>query len=510
MSSLDMSLRPLRTALTDLSLLIWVALSAGLILAAMLVARVSSEGFVVIALALMVMVVVGSLRWPRAMLVIVALGPILDRFLIAPSMPANVEAVGQYAAEALLAVVATVLAIVGLRNGRLLLALRHPTTIGLGLFVILSLVSAAVNRVPPVEMAAGFFYTLDALIVFYLCRVIGFTHRQAIMAIGAVGAAVLLMAIIGIAQALLGPNILGLSAVAGRSGEVDRLGSVVRNPNVLGSLIALNLPLALFGAIRLSRPRLRWAMASAAVLLAMALLLSYSRGSWLGLIVGAGAVMLIFDRKVLLAMIGVGALAFVLVSVMPRDLLVGPNRNGTVAPPPTFNIVGTTTNRVGNVGMGRDLRTLLVLNAIPILRDHPLLGVGPGRYGGAAAEHFSSPIYTKYGTGKLLLRQQTVDNFWLHLMVEAGLLGVLPFLLAIAVLLGQLVSAVRRSIGSRYVMIGGILAGTAAMCIITGSTMGLEANAEAFMFWFLLGVGSLYGSEQLTQPAQAGPVTPGV
>jgi len=501
MSSLETSLRPLRTALTDISLLIWVALSAGLVLAAMLMARVSSEGFLVVALALLGMAAVGSLRWPRAMLVLVVLSPILDRFVITPSMPANVEGIGQYAAEALLAVVATVLAIVGLRNGRLLLALRHPTTIGLGLFVILSLVSAVINRIPPLQMVAGFSYTLDALIVFYLCRVIGFTHRQAMVAIGAVGGAVLLMAVIGVAQGVLGPGILGLNAVAGRSGEVDRLGSVVRNPNVLGSLIAMFLPLALFGAVRLSRPRLRWAMGGAAVVLAMALLLSYSRGSWLGLIVGAGAVMIIFDRRVLLATVGVAAIAFVLVSVMPRDLLAARNRNGTVPPPPSFSIIDTTTNRVDNVGAGRDLRTLLVLNAIPILKDHPLLGVGPGRYGGAAAEHFSSPIYSKYGTGKLIVRQQTVDNFWLHLLVEAGLLGVLPFLFAIGVLLGRLVLAVRHSVGSRYVVVGGILAGTVAMCIITGSTMGLEANAEAFMFWFLLGVGSLYGSKPSAQPA---------
>jgi hypothetical protein len=212
MSSLETSLRPLRTALTDISLLIWVALSAGLVLAAMLMARVSSEGFLVVALALLGMAAVGSLRWPRAMLVLVVLSPILDRFVITPSMPANVEGIGQYAAEALLAVVATVLAIVGLRNGRLLLALRHPTTIGLGLFVILSLVSAVINRIPPLQMVAGFSYTLDALIVFYLCRVIGFTHRQAMVAIGAVGGAVLLMAVIGVAQGVLGPGILGLNA----------------------------------------------------------------------------------------------------------------------------------------------------------------------------------------------------------------------------------------------------------------------------------------------------------
>ncbi|MDP9244123.1 MAG: O-antigen ligase family protein [Chloroflexota bacterium] len=486
--------RPLRAYLGGSSAVAVGLLALGLVVAAVLLARASSAAFVFFVAELLAIVALATLRWPRAMLVVVVLAPILDRFVIAPLISAQVGSIAQYLSEGLLAVIGAVLLVVAVRDGRVIPALRHPATIALGAFVALGLVSALVNGVPPLTVAAGFFYTLDAIAIFYLCRLVGFSHRQAVLAIGAVGAAVVLMALIGIGQALLAPDILWLDVVKGRSGEAARIGSVVRNPNALGSLIALILPFTLFGSVRLSSRRLRWAMAAAALVLAMALLLSYSRGSWLGIVLATAAITVFLDRRVLLAAIGVAALAFLLVNVMPRNLLVA-SAPGTVTRPPDFNIIDTTTGRVGKVGTGRDLRTQLILNAIPIVRDHPLLGVGPGRYGGAAADHFASPVHRQYGTDKLLVFQQTVDNFWLHLLGEAGILGAAAFIAAIGVVIVRLANATRRAAGSRYVMAGGILVATAAMSIITGTTMGLEANTVAFMFWFLMGIGSLYGTQ---------------
>jgi O-antigen ligase len=469
-------------------------LALGAVTAAVLLARASSAGYVLFVAELLAIVALATVRWPRAMLVVVVLAPILDRFIIAPLIASQVGFVAQYLSEAMLAWVGMVLLAVGARDGRVIPALRHPATIALGAFVGLGLLSAFVNGVPPLTVAAGFFYTLDAVAIFYLCRLVGFNHRQAVMTVGAVGGAVLLMALISIGQALLAPGILWLDVVPGRSGEAARIGSVVRNPNAFGSLIALILPFALFGSVRLSRPRLRWALAAAALVMAMALLLTYSRGSWLGILFAMIAITLFLDRKVLLAAIGVGALAFLLVNVMPRNLLVA-SAPGNMAPPPDFNIIETTTDRVGKVGTGRDLRTQLILNAIPILRDHPLLGVGPGRYGGAAADHFASPVHRQYGTEKLLRFQQTVDNFWLHIVVEAGILGAAAFIALIGVVVVRLVKAARQAVGSHYVMAGGMLVAITAGVIITGTTMGLEANTVAFMFWFVLGMGSLYAAQ---------------
>ena len=65
----------------------------------------------------------------------------------------------------------------------------------------------------------------------------------------------------------------------------------------------------------------------------------------------------------------------------------------------------------------------------------------PGRYGGAAADIFPTPVYPEYGTNALFSSptQRTVDNFWLHIAVEGGALGLLALVAAIlAVLLPAL------------------------------------------------------------------------
>jgi O-antigen ligase len=298
------------------------------------------------------------------------------------------------------------------------------------------------------------------------------------------------MALVGVLQALFDPNLFGLQVVTGRSGESVRVGSIVRDPNVLGTLIGLTMPFALFGVVHFARPRWRWTAGAIALLMATALLLTYSRGSWLGVVAGLAVVLLLLDRRVFLVAIATAVVALSIATYMPRDLLVtepggGPHKA------PQFNAWDTTEERVSAVGEGRDLRTLFVINAVPILRDHPLFGVGPGRYGGAVAYDFGTPIYAEYGTGKLLTQQRTVDNFWLHILVEAGVLGAIAFIGMIVLLGYRLVRLALRSRGLRYVLAAGTLGGVATVVVSTGTTMLLEGNTVAFMFWFVLSIGSM-------------------
>jgi O-antigen ligase len=460
-------------------------------LSAIGVAYVSITGFALLAAATLVMVALAALRWPRALLVGVALAPILDRFLIARVMPAGVQGITQYFSEILLLVVGLVLLADGVRRGRVVAAFRTPATIALGAFVLVAIVSTALNAVPPLIAGAGIVYTVDAIALFYLARIVGFDERQAMLAIGAVVLAVTVMAFIGFLQGLLDPNLFGLHVVEGRSGESVRAGSIVRDPNILGTLIGLTLPFPLFGIVHFSTSRLRWLAGAAALILAVALLLTYSRGSWLGVVAGLAIVLLFLDQRVFLVALAIGAMALGVATYMPRDLLVPGDPTGAGHKTPQFDVWDTTQERISAVGEGRDLRTLFVLNAIPILRDHPLAGVGPGRYGGAVAYDFKSPIYTEYGTAKLLTAQRTVDNFWLHILVETGVLGAAA-LIAMLVALGyRLVRVAVSSRGGHYILAAGALGGAATVTVATGTTMLLEGNTVAFVFWFILGVASL-------------------
>jgi O-antigen ligase len=155
-----------------------------------------------------------------------------------------------------------------------------------------------------------------------------------------------------------------------------------------------------------------------------------------------------------------------------------------------FDLGAATLGRFGALSGGTDLRLQFVQNATPIIADHPLLGAGPGRYGGAVAWRFGTPLSEEYTAGAVP-RDRTVDNFWLHLVVESGLLGVTLFAAALIAAMWQLLRAARRSGGELRVL----LAGAAAMAVVVAvdslTEMLLEGNTTSFATWFFLGLGSV-------------------
>ena len=478
------------------------SLAALLLIGAVIAARVSPALFVVAGLGLIAVVAFAAARWPRTTIVVVVLSPLFDRYVVADVLPPALEAMAHLLSEAMLLAVGLVIATRAWFAGRLVEALRHPVTAGLLAFAAIGGISAVLNGVPPLIALTGLLFTLDAAILFFLPRLVGFTLRQSLLAVGAVMAIVLGAAVLAIAQAILSPRILGLDPVRGRFGELQRLASIFGDPNVFGAFLVVAAPFALLMAIHLPTARLRRIAGVAAFIVILALWLSFSRGAWIAIVLGVGVVLAILDRRALLLGLGICVLSFATAIFMPRDLLVA-RAPGTSTDRP--DPIGSTIDRVGTVGVGGDLRTLFILNAITIVRDHPLLGVGPGRYGGAVADNYGTPIYEEYGTDRLFWnpQQRTVDNFWLHILVETGIVGFLTFL-ATAMLPGlRILSAARTSRGLRRIMLGGTAAATAGLAISSLTTMLLEANTIGFPFWFLLGVGGLVAAAARGEPAQS-------
>jgi O-antigen ligase len=461
--------------------------AALLLIGAVVAARVSSAAFVTVGLGLLALAAYSAARWPRASMVVVVLSPLVDRYVVADILPTTIETLAHFLSEGLLLVVGLVIAGRAMADGRLLVALRHPVTAGLLAFTAIGLASAVLNGVPAQVALLGLVFTLDATILFFLPRLVGFSLRQSVYAVGALVGMIFISALLAVGQALLSPRILGLEPSRGRFGEMHRLASIFGDPNVFGAFLVAAAPFLLLMATHLPTPRLRRIAGAIAFVLVLALWLSFSRGAWIAIIVGVGTVLAIIDRRTLLLGVLIVVVSFGTAVVMPRNLLV--ERRDTNRP----ELIDSTIDRVETIGLGGDLRTLFVLNAIPILRDHALLGVGPGRYGGAVAHTYPTPIYEEYGTDRLFWNpaQRTVDNFWLHILIETGIVGFLT-LLATAMLPGlRILSAIRRSHGLRRILLGGTAAATAGMAIDSVTTMLLEANSIGFPFWFLLGVGTL-------------------
>ena len=467
----------------------------GLLALGLVAARYSIVAYGVVAVALLVLAAWATYRWPQAMLVVVVMTPIFDLYVFGALVPASVTPITRFFSEAMLGVVGAVITVRAIRAGTFLPAMRNPLTIPLLAFVALGAISALLNAVPPHVAAAGMIFTLEATALFYFALMAGFSRRQVVVALIAFEAAILIMALLGIAQMLLSPDILGRPALTGRFGETIRIGSFIGSDvGIFGVLVGMAIPFPLFAFFRTHRPAYRWTLAAVGFILMLALVLSFSRSSWLGVIVGFGTVALLVDRRVLLLAVVTGVLAFGTASVMPRGLLVPRAEGGgeTTESPGAPEIVDSTVDRTQAILEGDDRRASFLVNAVPIVQDHPILGVGPGRYGGGAAHVLGSPVYEEYGTDRLLgVRQHAVDNFWLHIFVESGALGFVALAAGGLLLAVGLFRASRRAAPWAVVVIGGGLAAAGQLTVNAGGTMSLEANVCAFAMWFLLGLAGI-------------------
>jgi len=263
------------------------------------------------------------------------------------------------------------------------------------------------------------------------------------------------------------------------------------------------------------------------VLFLVALLLTYSRGGWLAVGVGGVVGALLLDWRSVGHLALAGALAWAMTLAVPDEPLFGaplpspspapsvapasaaPSADASPIPTPSVvptarptpaqtpaptagsgSIIDSTIDRILSLWNPKDTRGRFLRDGMRVIVDHPVLGVGPGRYGGAVSAIFGSPVYEEYGTE--LFTYRTVHNFWLHLLAERGALGLAAFLALVIGLFMRLRRAARSAAGMRFV----ILAGSATMLIVASlhsvTEMIFEGNMPALIVWLLLGIASVF------------------
>lgn len=87
-----------------------------------------------------------------------------------------------------------------------------------------------------------------------------------------------------------------------------------------------------------------------------------------------------------------------------------------------------TAEEIGSPGYFREY---VLIKSLKIWQNQPILGLGPGMYGGVVSFMFGSPIYGRYGFDERWLDVMenifSIDQFWPQILVEMGLLGTLSF-----------------------------------------------------------------------------------
>jgi putative inorganic carbon (HCO3(-)) transporter len=459
---------------------------AALVVALVVFGRASLPAFVVLAVLLLAATAYAAHVWPRTTVVGAALVTLADPSVTPRFFPEQLNLGPVGASEPLLAAAGLVVAIDAIRRGTFADGFRGPTFALALLFVAVAAISALVNATPPLVALLGIFMTLDAMAIFFVWRMLPMGLRDAAWAIGAIVAAGTAAALFGIGQVLLDPNLLGFYSFVGRFGEGARITSFLGNPNMLSPVIGFTLPFALFGAVRLERPGHRWLAGAVAFVLVLALVLTFSRGAWVAVGVGLVLGTLLLDRRALLVLVLLVPLAWATAVVMPRDLLAtqGPD----AAPPAVADWIGSTVDRFDDLG-GGDLRIRFLTDGLRIIDDNLLLGVGPGRYGGAAATILGSPVYDEYDTQ--LFGFRTVHDFWLHLTGEVGVIGVAVFLTMVVALLIRFLRAARRSQGLAFILLAGAATATLVVGFNNLTEMLFEGNVPAILIWLILAIGSL-------------------
>jgi O-antigen ligase len=264
-----------------------------------------------------------------------------------------------------------------------------------------------------------------------------------------------------------------------------RVNGLFEWPLALANYTAIAMPLGLlplfFEEIRGHKRAL---LLCAALIMVAAVLLAGSRESWGALLVATLFLGLTVERRLLR----------VLVQGILPGLLVGAL---------VFQPFLRRLEQVGNGGGRLDF----LAASLPVIRSHPWLGVGPGRFGGHVALITHSPLYAQYDLTEVFSRQMTqqIDMFWTHLLAESGVLGTAAYVAAIAACFLAGRRAYREAVTPRQkALLLGLLYAIPVSVVVSFVASFLEATNSATVFWSLMGMLSVMAACPEREPQVQG------
>ncbi|MFN3739292.1 MAG: O-antigen ligase family protein [Thermodesulfovibrionales bacterium] len=135
--------------------------------------------------------------------------------------------------------------------------------------------------------------------------------------------------------------------------------------------------------------------------------------------------------------------------------------------------------------------------AMEVWKDHPLLGAGPGMFGGVVSIVFHSPLYEKYNFSQkwfeFMKPFRSLDQFWPQALAEIGVVGTLAFAGLILAVILILYNLAQKWKGGE---IGDLSTGLAISTVFLFIySLGSGLNQTAFLFTYSAIVGMVLGYE---------------
>jgi len=245
-----------------------------------------------------------------------------------------------------------------------------------------------------------------------------------------------------------------------------RVVSTFENPNVLAEYLIMLIPLLLALVILADTKRTRFAVFLALVFSLGCLVYTWSRGAWLGFMLGAAIFLLMYSKKTLMVLIP-GALA------APLVLLVLPRDNSIVQRFMSIgNMADSSTSYRVNIWRG----------VCDLVSDFWAGGIGIGY------EPFRR-VYPTYSLEAIEAAPHS-HNLFLQILVEIGIVGLIVFLAAMFVYSKRTLSVFVSESRNRKLIPAALFCGTLSV-LAQGMTDYIWYNYRVYlMFWLLIGLGA--------------------
>ena len=272
---------------------------------------------------------------------------------------------------------------------------------------------------------------------------------------------------------------------------IVRSHATLDDPNALGAYFALAIGL-LAGFLRYDTPRRRWLWIGCLAIAALGLATTWSRAA-----LGAALVAPLFTFAVgpqpatrwqagLRTAGRAMAALLVVVLVGSAAYRMSASESRRTQPDNQVELVVRTFDPRESPDWVLRGRLAWWSAAVGMIRDHPLTGVGLGRY---------PRLMTEYGGGP---SRENAHNLYLQMIAEAGLPGLMFTALAVALLAGLVRLRLRAgSDGARALALGGFIGCLAyLMTLLTGHSLLLPSG----QILFAAGIGAVFGGALSSEP----------
>jgi putative inorganic carbon (HCO3(-)) transporter len=155
------------------------------------------------------------------------------------------------------------------------------------------------------------------------------------------------------------------------------------------------------------------------VVILVAIMMSWSRGAWLGVIAALTVVTAVRSRRTRVALLGATVLAAYVLGAGGAQFLPSSLVERFSGLLPYVSGVDVTRVDINDANWAVIERTAHWLAAIGMFADHPWIGVGIGNY---------SVAYAEYALGRWQDPLGHAHNYYLNVAAEAGLVGLLAYL----------------------------------------------------------------------------------